>query len=104
MDRGQRIFAIGAVWASLGPAALGLAAESFETAPAGLRFRATSEAGGMLDEVEVAEERPMELVAVTAHQPVVPVLVRIVALPMRAPRITLTRRTQAKAKSKCPFA
>ena len=34
----------------------------------------------------------------------VPVLVRIVALPMRAPRITLTRRTQAKAKSKCPFA
>jgi len=34
----------------------------------------------------------------------VPVLVRIVALPMRAPRITLTRRTQAKAKSRCPFA
>jgi sialidase-1 len=41
-----------------------------------LRFRATSEAGVMLDEVELAEERPMQLVAVTAHQPVVPVLVR----------------------------
>jgi sialidase-1 len=41
-----------------------------------LRFRVTSEAGVMLDEVELAEERPMELVAVTAHQPVVPVLVR----------------------------
>jgi len=67
---------IGALWASLGPAAVGLAAESFETAPAGLRLRATSEAGVMLDEVELAEERPMELVAVTAHQPVVPVLVR----------------------------
>ena len=40
-----------------------------------LRFRATSEAGVMLDEVELAEERPMQLVAVTAHQPVVPVLV-----------------------------
>ncbi|NCX97599.1 MAG: hypothetical protein EBX35_03200 [Planctomycetia bacterium] len=47
--------------------------------PAGtarVRLRATSEAGVMLDEVELAEERPMELVAVTAHQPVVPVLVR----------------------------
>jgi sialidase-1 len=41
-----------------------------------LRFRATSEAGVMLDEVELAEERPMELVAVTTQQPVVPVLVR----------------------------
>jgi sialidase-1 len=47
--------------------------------PAGtarLRFLATSAAGVMLDDVELAEERPMELAAVTVHQPVVPVLVR----------------------------
>jgi sialidase-1 len=47
--------------------------------PAGtarLKFRATSEAGVMLDEVELAEERPMELTAVRVRQPVVPVLVR----------------------------
>ncbi len=47
--------------------------------PAGtarLKLRATSEAGVMLDELELAEERPMELVAVGVRQPVVPVLVR----------------------------
>lgn len=47
--------------------------------PAGtsrVRFRATSAAGVMLDEFEVAEDRPMTLSAVTALQPVVPVLVR----------------------------
>ena len=47
--------------------------------PAGtarLKFRVTSEAGVMLDELELAEERPMEFVAATAIQPVVPALVR----------------------------
>ena len=47
--------------------------------PAGtvrLKFRATSEAGVIIDELDLAEERPMDLVGVSAHQPVVPVLVR----------------------------
>lgn len=47
--------------------------------PAGtsrIRFRATSQAGVMLDEVELAEERPMELEGVKTLQPVLPVLVR----------------------------
>ena len=47
--------------------------------PAGtsrLRLRVTSAAGVMLDEVELVEERPMEFVAASVLQPVVPVLVR----------------------------
>lgn len=47
--------------------------------PAGtarLKFRATSQAGVMIDEIDLAEERPMEFVGVSAHQPAVPVLVR----------------------------
>lgn len=47
--------------------------------PAGttrLKFRVSSAAGVMLDEVELVEERPMEFVAVAALQPVVPVLAR----------------------------
>ncbi len=47
--------------------------------PAGtarLRFRATTNAGVMLDEVEVAEEKPMTLERIAVEQPVIPVLVR----------------------------
>lgn len=47
--------------------------------PAGttrLKFRVSSPAGVMLDELELVEERPMEFVTVAALQPVVPVLVR----------------------------
>ncbi len=47
--------------------------------PAGterLRFCVTSQAGVMLDDIELTEERPMELASVSVHQPVVPVLVR----------------------------
>ena len=46
------------------------------TGTARLKFRATTQAGVMLDELELAEERPMTLTAVSVHQPVVPVLVR----------------------------
>jgi sialidase-1 len=47
--------------------------------PAGtarLKFRATSDAGVMLDDFDLAEDRPMELAGVSVRQPVVPVLVR----------------------------
>ncbi len=47
--------------------------------PAGtarLQLRATSAAGVMIDEFELADERPMKLAAISVHQPVVPVLVR----------------------------
>jgi hypothetical protein len=58
------------------------AGEAFAESPAGsagtarLKFRAASFASAMIDESERAKEQPMELVAVMAHQPVVPVLVR----------------------------
>lgn len=47
--------------------------------PAGtarLRLRATSEAGVMIDEFDLADEQPMQLAGISVHQPVVPVLVR----------------------------
>jgi len=60
--------------------------------PAGttrLKFRVSSAAGVMLDEVELVEERPMEFVAASAEQPVVPVLVR---KPVTVERSVLVRK------------
>lgn len=58
--------------------------------PAGMtrvRFLATTQAGVMLDQVEIVEERPMELMAVSVEQPVVPVLVRKAINPVLAIRL-----------------
>ncbi len=41
-----------------------------------LRLVATTQAGVMIDDFQVIEDHPMELVGVSVHQPVIPVLVR----------------------------